>query len=146
MQRELLSGPPSWSRQSTKGLTLRQVTLDDFGSYVCSGKMSNTTDKATNERFKMIVSGKVAFNYFLDQSNDYPFAPKTTGLDLKRNNSLRNPVAGSDVTLICRAYVFSSPPTWGYFQTTNDTEELIYINESDPPAAFGVYFYRILII
>ncbi|XP_046457985.1 vascular endothelial growth factor receptor 1-like [Daphnia pulex] len=114
LQRELLSGPPSWSRQPTKGLTLRQVTLDDFGSYVCSGKMSNTTDKATNERFKMIVSG----------------------LDLKRNNSLRNPVAGSDVTLICRAYVFTSPPTWGYFQTTNDTEELIYINESDPPSSF----------
>lgn len=91
----------------------------------------------------MIVSGKVsvAFNLisrslsiWLNQINHQ----QLTGLDLKRNNSLRNPVAGSDVTLICRAYVFTSPPTWGYYQTTNDTEELIYINESDPPSSFGV--------
>ncbi len=73
LQRELLSGPPSWSRQSTKGLTLRQVTLDDFGSYVCSGKMRNTTDKEAKERFKMIVSGKGLSIEFLDLSDDCPF-------------------------------------------------------------------------
>ena len=59
LNRELLTGPPSWSSQPTKGLLLRHVSLDDFGTYVCSGKKRNTTDKSANERFKMIVSGKV---------------------------------------------------------------------------------------
>ena len=59
LNRELLTGPPNWSSQPTKGLLLRHVSLDDFGTYVCSGKKRNTTDKSANERFKLIVSGKV---------------------------------------------------------------------------------------
>ena len=64
-----------------------------------------------------------------------------SGLDVHRNGSPdMNPVAGTDVTLTCRAYVFRSEPEWGFYRTVNDTQELIYINQFDPPSEFGMFF------
>lgn len=62
-----------------------------------------------------------------------------TGLDLTRNGSdARDPVEGSNVVLICRAYALSSPPRWTYYQSVDDTaEEQVNISESETPSELG---------
>lgn len=61
------------------------------------------------------------------------------GLDLTRNGSdARDPVEGSNVVLICRAYALSSPPRWTYYQSVDDTaEEQVNISESETPSELG---------
>ncbi|XP_032784031.2 vascular endothelial growth factor receptor 2 [Daphnia magna] len=119
LQRDLLSGPSRhWFRQQFKGLRHRNVSLDDFGSYQCIGLLKNSTGKPTDKRFNLIVSG----------------------LDLTRNGSdARDPVEGSNVVLICRAYALSSPPRWTYYQSVDDTaEEQVNISESETPSELGM--------
>ncbi|XP_057369375.1 vascular endothelial growth factor receptor 2-like [Daphnia carinata] len=118
LQRDLLSGLSQyWFRQPFKGLRHRNVTLDDFGSYQCSGLLKNSTGKPTDKRFNLIVSG----------------------VDLTRNGSARDPVEGSTVVLICRSYALSSPPRWSYYQTASDTEEeQVSISESDTPSELAL--------
>ncbi|KAI9559363.1 hypothetical protein GHT06_016152 [Daphnia sinensis] len=121
LQRDLLSGPSRhWFRQQYKGLRHRNVTLDDFGSYQCIGQLKNSTGKPTDKRFNLIVSG----------------------LDLIRNgSSARDPVEGSNVVLICRAYALSSPPRWTYYPTVNDSaseEPISIISESETPSELGM--------
>lgn len=40
--------------EPTKGLTLKKVTLDDFGDYECVGTMNDVTDRKI---FRIVVSG-----------------------------------------------------------------------------------------
>lgn len=119
LQRDLLSGPSRhWFRQQFKGLRHRNVSLDDFGSYQCIGLLKNSTGKPTDKRFNLIVAG----------------------LDVTRNGSdARDPVEGSNVVLICRAYALSSPPRWTYYQSVDDTaEEQVNISESETPSELGM--------
>jgi hypothetical protein len=44
---------------------------------------------------------------------------------------------GSNVTLICRAYLFSLPPKWAYYLKDDDTHPM-YINETNPPPELGI--------
>jgi hypothetical protein len=56
-----------------------------------------------------------------------------TGVELTRNDSSSDDdvLEGSNVTLVCRAYSFSTPPKWAYYRMINDSkEELVFINET----------------
>uniref|UniRef100_A0A0P5KX94 receptor protein-tyrosine kinase n=1 Tax=Daphnia magna TaxID=35525 RepID=A0A0P5KX94_9CRUS len=110
-QIDLLSGP-NWILDVQSGLTLNQATLNDYGRYECVGKLGNSTSK-------------VFFNIVMN------------GIELTRNGS--DPVLeGSNVTLVCRSYLATTPPQWAYYQKVNDTEELVPINEQDPPSDFAI--------
>ena len=40
-----------------------------------------------------------------------------TGVELTREGSQDDPLEGDTVKLLCRAYLFPSPPTWTYFNS-----------------------------
>lgn len=40
-----------------------------------------------------------------------------TGVELTRVGSQNDPVEGDNVVLLCRAYLFPSPPKWTYFNS-----------------------------
>ncbi|KAI9559362.1 hypothetical protein GHT06_016151 [Daphnia sinensis] len=110
-QVDLLSGP-NWTLDVQSGLTLDKATLNDYGRYECVGKMGNLTSK-------------VFFNIVMN------------GIELTRNGS--DPVLeGSNVTLACRSYLATTPPQWAYYWKVNDTEELVPIDEQDPPSDFAI--------
>ena len=53
--RNLLAGPnPNWMLNQKTGLTIKTVTLDDFGGYNCSAKVGNKTH---SKNFRVILSG-----------------------------------------------------------------------------------------
>lgn len=61
-----------------------------------------------------------------------------TGLDLTRNGSANDPVEGSNVILICRAYALSSEPQWAYYDNANDAgEKRVDVGESDTLLELG---------
>ncbi len=53
---------------------------------------------------------------------------------MTRNSSDDDVLEGSNVTLVCRAYSFSTPPKWAYYRMINGSkEELVFINETISP-------------
>ncbi|XP_046637844.1 vascular endothelial growth factor receptor 1-like isoform X2 [Daphnia pulicaria] len=118
LQQDLLAVPnPKWEFDKQTGLTLNKVALSDHGNYECNGTLGNITKKIF---FTLVVKD---------------------GIELTRDHINRDDglvLEGSNVTLICRAYLFALPPKWAYYLKDSDTHP-IYIDETmSPPQLDGM--------
>jgi hypothetical protein len=52
-------------------------------------------------------------------------------MELTRDGDDGLVLEGNNITLICRAYLFSLPPKWAFYRTNNDTHP-IYIDKTNP--------------
>ncbi|XP_046457028.1 vascular endothelial growth factor receptor 1-like isoform X1 [Daphnia pulex] len=109
LQQDLLTVPNTkWEFDKQTGLTLNKAKLSDYGSYECQGTLGKATSKML---FNIVVKD---------------------GIELTRDGDDGLVLEGNNITLICRAYLFSFPPKWAYYRTNNDTHP-IYIDETNPP-------------
>ncbi len=130
----LLDPNSNWNFDSQNGLTKTKVTLGDFGSYKCVGTFENAT--VGPKFFHIRVLGKFRQKVFTASRNSSIEKNNSIGIELYRNESFIDPVRGSNVTLVCRAFMFPSPPEWFYYQldeTGREVGELVRITETNPP-------------
>ncbi|XP_046456190.1 vascular endothelial growth factor receptor 2-like [Daphnia pulex] len=108
VQKDLLTVPNTkWEFDKHTGLTLNKAKLSDYGRYDCHGTLGKTTSKIS---FTVVV---------------------TDGIELTRDGDDGPVLEGNNITLICRAYLFSLPPKWAFYKTNNDTHP-IYIDKTNP--------------
>ncbi|XP_046456193.1 vascular endothelial growth factor receptor kdr-like [Daphnia pulex] len=108
LQKDLLTVPNTkWIFYKQTGLTLNKAKLSDYGRYDCHGTLGNITSKIS---FTVVV---------------------TDGIELTRDGDDGLLLEGSNVTLICRAYLFSLPPKWAYYLKDEDNHP-IYIDKTNP--------------
>ncbi|XP_032782722.2 vascular endothelial growth factor receptor 3 isoform X2 [Daphnia magna] len=113
---DLLAEPnSSWSYGPERGLTLKDVTIGNTGNYKCVGTMNNVTDE---KHFTITVKG----------------------MELERVGDPKDPLVGSNITLICRSIFpevkYPAPPEWAY--QINNAIGIQVINETDPPEGFRI--------
>ncbi|XP_057369653.2 vascular endothelial growth factor receptor 1-like [Daphnia carinata] len=114
--KDLLAEPNSgWGFRPERELTLKYVTIGNNGNYKCVGTMNNVTDE---KHFTISVKG----------------------IELERVGDAKDPVVGSNITLICRSMFpevkYPAPPEWSY--QINSTIGIQVINETHPPENFRV--------
>ena len=136
-KRNLLSSSnTNWILNPQKGLTKTKVTLNDFGSYKCVGTFQNVTSGA--KFFKIRVEGITWKDSNILYLNMILNNNLSKGVELSRNDSADagDPIKGGNVTLQCRAFMFSKPPKWFYYQvddTRDQIGEKVWIDQTNPP-------------